>query len=131
MYYVAILIIVIYYCFKLFTAWINSWATLDAWSIYRAILRLILVLKHEDGIQLHPTITPLKRDSKVLSPPKNKKGVKDDKPDQELPVWKGERSGRFVRSLSAGNNQFKRLISTKIIILTWLLHLWLVLHDDI
>ena len=71
--------------------------------ICRATLRLILVLKHKDGIQQHPTIAPLKRDSKIL-PQANKKGLKNDTPSQELPVWKGERSGRFIRSLSAGRN---------------------------
>ncbi|EDV20176.1 uncharacterized protein TRIADDRAFT_32406 [Trichoplax adhaerens] len=83
----------------------GRWVVVLMVQILKAAMRLVLVFKHKDGIQCRPTIAPMKRDSKTLSEMNNKQNMKNDPTAQELPVWKGERSGRFVRSLSAGNRR--------------------------
>lgn len=80
----------------------GRWVVITVIHIFKAVFRLVLLLRYRRGIQTSPPIMPLDREAQCVSEEQS-----NDQEDDECFV--GQRSGRVVRGLGQGSSLQARL----------------------
>lgn len=82
----------------------GKWIIIAAVHILRAIFRLVLLFRYSSGIQPVPPLSTLKRDPKFLKEIHSQESPSGDTNytgEQQQDTFKGQRSGRVIRTLDA------------------------------